>query len=410
MPKSAMGMSAFNPLLPEYVRDPHPFLHRLRAHDPIHRSPVLGVWVLTRYADVHAALRDERFSASSRHWRNHERFFFRQSLGGQSLLAEAYGKWMLQLDPPDHTRLRALVNKAFTPRVVESLSGRIQQAVDRLLEPVIESANMDLVSDLAYPLPIIIIAELLGVPPEDHEKIKTWSRGLLPSFTPAMSAARAREASDTIAAFNDYFRHLAKQRRSQPRDDLLSALLAAREREDRLSEDELLATCILLAFAGHASTVQLIAGAALALIENPAQLQHLRDEAGMITPAIEESLRFVSPLQLVYRTTRDQVIIKDVTIPPGEMVFLSLSGANRDPAQFADPDRFDIRRSENRHVAFGYGIHYCAGAPLARLEARIAISTLLRRMCCIELAGEPTREPSLLLRGLSSLRIRFSAM
>jgi cytochrome P450 len=404
----------FNPLLPAYRQDPHPFLHRLRAADPVHRSPVLGVWVLTRYADVHAALRDERFSADARHWENHQRFFFRSGAGAGSPLADAYANWMLQLDPPDHTRLRALVNRAFTPQIADMLAPRVQRAVDELLARVLPAGRMDVVADLAYPLPILVICELLGVPASDHGRIEGWSRRMLPSFSPAMSAAAAREVGEAIESFRDYVRFLARQRRAEPRQDLISALIAAREQGDRLSEDELLSTCILIAFAGHASTVQLIAGAVLALLENRGELERLRrDPARLIGPAIEESIRYVSPLQLVYRTTTvasgGVEVGGTATIPPKQMVFLSLAAANCDPAQFVDPDRFDIARAENRHLGFGYGIHYCAGAPLARTEGRIAVATLLRRAAHLELDGPPTREPSLLLRGLSSLPIRFES-
>jgi cytochrome P450 len=398
----------FNPLLPSYRDDPHPFLHRLRETDPVHRSPLLGVWVLTRYADVLAALRDERFSADARHWQDYRKFFFRDALGGGSALAEAYGKWMLQLDPPDHTRLRALVNKAFTPRVAESLGPRVRRAVDELMAPGVARGEMDLITELAYPLPIIVIAELLGVPRADHDKIKSWSTDILPSFSPALSAAKVRQISDALGNFREYFRYLAEQRRRAPQNDLISGLIAAREQGDRLSEDELLATCILIAFAGHASTVQLIGGALQALLEHRQQLERLRREPRLITSAIEESLRYVSPLQLVYRTTRDAVNVAGKTIPANEMVFLSLAAANRDPLQFPEPDRFDIARAENRHVAFGYGIHYCAGAPLARIEAQLAVSMMLAKCSGIEMNGAATRENSLLLRGLTSLPIRFA--
>jgi cytochrome P450 len=267
---------------------------------------------------------------------------------------------------------------------------------------------MDVIADLAYPLPIIVIAELLGVPPEDHEKIKHWSAALLPSFSPALSAATVARVGDAIDAFNDYFRTLARRRRAEPRDDLMSALIAAREQGDRLSEDELLATCILLAFAGHASTVQLIGNAAVELLRRPDELARLRGDWSLLGGAIEETLRHASPLQLVYRTTIDDVSLGGKTIPKHQMVFVSLAAANRDPEQFPDPDRFDVTRKDNRHVAFGHSIHYCAGAPLARLEGQVAIRTLFERFAGLELRGEPTREPSLLLRGLTSIPVRFA--
>jgi cytochrome P450 len=399
----------YNPFLPAFRDDPHPFYRRMRDEDPVHFSPTVGVWVLTRYADVMTALRDPRISASARHWRHYERFFFRKGSDGVSPMAQTYDRWMLQMDPPDHTRIRGLFTKAFTPRVVERMRGAIQRITDNLIDAFASRGTVDLMPELAFPLPIKVIADLLGVPEADHDRIKHWSESLLPSLTPALSAAAAREVNIAAAEFRDYFRELAKLRRAEPRDDLLSGMVAAADNDDRLNEDELISTCILLAFAGHATTVQLIANAVVFLLNNPDQLELLRRDPNLLPGAIEETLRMASPIQIVYRTTLQDVPVGGRVIPAGEMLFVSLAAANRDPQQFADPDRFDIRRADNRHLAFGNHIHYCAGAPLARLEAHVAAETLLRRLPNLRLVGPVQREPSLVLRGIKSLPLAFDA-
>jgi cytochrome P450 len=244
---AAAGPARFNPLLPEYVVNPYPQLHRLREEDPVHWSSTLGVWIITRYADVLAALKDPRFSCMAGRWDQYEKFFLR---GGSatSPMAEMYSKWMLQLDPPDHTRLRALVNKAFTPSVVEAMRPRIQGMVDDILDRVVESGTMEVMDDLAFPLPILVIADLLGVPREDYEKIRNWTHALLPSLSPAISANGVAKVNEVIVEYREYFRDLAAKRRAEPKNDMLTALIHARENGQKLSEDELLATCILLAF------------------------------------------------------------------------------------------------------------------------------------------------------------------
>jgi pimeloyl-[acyl-carrier protein] synthase len=406
-PSGSADPIQFNPLQSDFIVDPHPQLHRLRAEDPVHWSAVLGVWVLTRYADVHAAMRDSRFSSDSSKWASFSKFFLRGATS-PTPMSEMYSKWMLQMDPPDHTRLRALVNKSFTPRVVEAMHPTIQGMVDKLIDDVIAKGKMDVMSDLAFPLPILVICALLGVPAQDYEKIRVWTHELLPSMTPAISAAGMARINEVIVEYREYFRQLADQRRKEPRDDLLSALIAAREQDQKLSEEELLATCILLAFAGHATTAQLTGKAILTFLQNPDQMEKLRADPSLIGGAIEEACRYETPLQVLYRATMQDVEIGGKVIPKNQLVFLSLAAANRDPAQFDDPDRFDITRDASKHVAFAYGIHYCAGAPLARLEGQIAINTLLRRLKDIHVDVDGIRrEPSLILRGLTALPVTF---
>jgi cytochrome P450 len=401
----------FNPLLPEYRDDPYPFLHRLREQEPVHWSQLIGVWVLTRYADVSTALRDERFSASAKNWSQYERFFLRREIDRNSPLTQLYGNWMLQVDPPHHTRLRALVSKAFTPRRVESMRERIRAIVNEALDGLASPGHLDVVSDLAYPLPVIVISDMLGVPREDHGKIKDWTAKLLPSLGPALSIAALRQVNDALSDFREYIRGLCELRRASPRDDMLSALIAAQEQGDRLNDNELFATFILLALAGHASSVQALSNTILSLIRNPDQLALLRSRPDYMAAAVEESLRYESPLQILYRTTLEPVRIGGTTIGPNQMVFLSMPAANRDPDRFPDPDRFDICRQDNRHLSFGYGVHYCAGAALGRLEIQIAIEVILQRMANLRLADQPLqRESSLLLRGLTSLPVDFDPL
>jgi pimeloyl-[acyl-carrier protein] synthase len=397
----------FNPLLPEYIVDPHPQLHRLRAEDPVHWSSTLGVWMITRYADVMAILHDRRFSSMAGRWDQYPKFFLR---GGStsSPMAEMYSKWMLQVDPPDHTRLRALVNKAFTPRAVEAMRPRIQRMVDELLDPVIPTGRMDVMADIGFPLPVLVICDLLGVPRSEYSNIRQWTQDLLRSLSPAISAQGMARVNEVIVKLREYFRSLANERRKQPKDDMMSALLAAREQGDKLNEEELLATCVLLAFAGHATTAQLTGKGMLVLLQNPDQLELLRSNPSLIVGAVEEMLRYEGTLQMVYRSTIEEVTIGGKTIPARQMVFASLAAANRDPAQFPDPDRFDITRDASKHLSFGHGIHYCVGAPLGRLESQIAINTMLRRLPNLKVCATGVRrESSLLLRGLVELPVTF---
>jgi cytochrome P450 len=391
----------FNPMDPEFVADPYPTYHRLRTEDPVHHSP-LGFWVLTRYDDVVAALRDPRLAKEA------IASFVAARFGAP---VPATGLSMLDRDPPDHTRLLGLVSKAFTPRVVEGLRPRIQQIVDALIDGAAARGSMDLIEEFAYPIPVIVICEMLGVPVEDHEHFKGWSldiaRGLdLIWLGPDSEVGRRSIAARQALA--DYFRGLIAQRRAAPRTDLLSGLIAAEEAGDKLNEVELLATCILLLIAGHETTVNLIGNGTLALLRHRDQLERLQREPGLITSAVEELLRFDGPVQRTARIPSEDMTIGGHTIAKGEMVMPFIGAADRDPAQFRDPDRLDIGRTDNRHIAFGWGIHFCLGAPLARLEGQIAISTLVRRLPKLSLATDaPEYRQSLTLRGLKALPVSF---
>jgi cytochrome P450 len=392
----------FNPFLPEFHADPYPAYHRLRERAPVYRMP-LGFYVVTRYDDVVTVLRDPRFGRA----------------GFEPLLASVYGEpgqdampsSMLFRDPPDHTRLRALVSRAFTPRVVEAMRPRIQGIVDGLLDRAEKSGGMEVIADLAYPLPVRVICEMLGVPLEDQESIKQWSSDVaraldtigLPGDDEVMQRGRAGRA-----ALGRYFHGLLPERRARPRDDLLSLLIAAEEQGDRLSEGELLATCVLLFIAGHETTVNLIGNGLLALLRHPVEADRLRADPALLPAGIEELLRFDSPVQRTARIANAEVEIGGQAMPPGTMVIAAIGAANRDPAHFPDPDRLDVGRADNRHVAFGFGIHYCLGAPLARVEGQIAIGSLLRRFPKLAMAsGPPDWRESSTLRGLRALPVTF---
>ena len=392
----------FNPSLPEFHANPYPFYHRLRAAEPVHQTP-MGFWVLTRFDDAVMVLRDPRFGRD----------------GFEQVLAAVYGddkesgrlpRSMLFRDPPDHTRLRALVSKAFTPRVIEGMRAHIQAIVDRLLDRVQAAKRMDVIADLAYPLPVTVICEMLGVPTEDRGSIRQWSfdvaRSLDAIGVPAdvEIMTRGRTARH---ALGDYFRRLLPERRRHPQDDLLSLLIAAEEQGDKLSEGELLATCVLLFIAGHETTVNLIGDGLLALLRHPDQLERLADDSTLVHGAVEELLRYDSPVQRTARITNADVEIGGHSIAKGSMVVAAIGAANRDPAQFPDPDRLDIARRDNRHIAFGFGIHFCLGAPLARVEGQIALGTLIGRMPGLALAEPPAWRESSTLRGLQALPVTF---
>jgi pimeloyl-[acyl-carrier protein] synthase len=318
---------------------------------------------------------------------------------------------MLFRDPPDHTRLRALVSKAFTPRVIEHMRAHIQEIVDRLLDRVQPAGAMDVIADLAYPLPVTVICEMLGVPLTDHESIRDWSADIarsldaigLPSDVEIVERGRVARR-----AIGDYFRRLVPRRRADPQNDLLTGLIAAEEQGDKLSEGEVIAMCVLLFIAGHETTVNLIGNGLLALLRHPEQLGRIQRDPALVTGAVEELLRYDSPVQRTARITSADVELGGRTLPAGSMVVAALGAANRDPAQFADPDRLDVNRRDVRHISFGYGIHFCLGAPLARVEGQIALGTLLRRAPRLALAEtSPEWRESSVLRGLKRLRVTF---
>ena len=400
-------LSLDNILQPEVLADPYPFYHRLRSEAPIHWDARHG-WVLSRHSDVVAALRDPRMSAEraglTTEWIPEP---VRPAL---EPAVRAFGRQMLFLDPPDHTRLRGLVNKAFTPRAVERVRQRVVEIVGELLDPLQHDGYMDVIRDFAFPLPVIVIAGKMGVPAEDREQFTQWTFDLGALIDGnSLTFTSALEALQGVTALMDYFRAIIADHQAHPRDDLLQGLITAEERGTRLDEDELLGNCMLLLAAGHGTTMHLIGNGLLALLRHPDQLQRLRDEPSLAPSAVVELLRYDGPVQLTSRRALTEMAIGGQPIQVGENVVMVLGAANHDPAQFADPDRLDLARQDNRYVAFGHGIHYCVGAPLAQLEAQIALTMLAQRFPGLALATEePQWDRSLVFRGLQTFPVTLA--
>ena len=376
---------------PAVLADPYPLLHRLRAEAPVRWDETQRVWTLARYRDALFALREDGIFSSAIH-------------GGGGVLDTS--SWFVFHDPPRHTRLRNLVAAAFTPAVVERLRSRVQAIVDLLLERLAEAGTGDLVANFAFPLPAMVISELLGVPAADLDRVKTWSADLAALGSTVKVAAdradRIRRAQQSAAALNDYFRHVVRHRREGRDDDLVSGLVRAQADGARLEEDELVETCTFLLFTGHETTTNLIGNGVAALLDNPAELARLRGEPALIETAVEEFLRYESSNQLGNRRAIADVVIGGVPMPAGTLVTLCIGAANRDPAQFPGPDRLDITRAPNRHLAFATGIHACAGMWLARMEGRVAIGRLVARFPRLERAGPFVRGGRARFRGFAS--------
>jgi cytochrome P450 len=401
--QTATSAPLFNPLSPEFIRNPYPHYARMRTTDPMHLTP-LGVYVASRHAEVSLVVRDKRFGKEYAD-RTMRRY-------GPKIMEEplfrSFGLTMLQQDPPDHTRLRGLVVKAFTARRVEDMRPRIQQVVDETLDRIIPQGRMDLIEDFAFRLPVTIICDMLGIPDEHRELFYTGSRDSGRILEPVpLSPEEIKDGNARSAMSAMYFQQLFELRRKEPGDDLTTQLVQAEEAGDKLTNEELTANIILLFGAGHETTVNLIGNGLLALHRNPEQLALLKAKPELITNAIEEFLRYDSSVQMTGRVTLED--IEDLggkRIPKGESVLCLLGSANHDPAVYPDhPERLDITRPNVRPLSFGGGIHFCLGAQLARLEAEVAISTLLRRLPDLRLddAENPEWRPTFVLRGLKQL-------
>ena len=388
---------AFDPRDAAFRADPYAVYDLLRAAAPAFFWEPWGIWFLTRYEDCNALLRDPRLVHGEMNG---------SPPAEQRALFDLQRNWLLFKNPPDHTRLRRLVHAAFTPRMVERMRGQIAATTDRLLDRIAEAGRADLIADLAFPLPVTVIAGLLGVPATDQAQFHVWSRALAHSLDLTEDPAVYSRASSAAAELTAYLREIAAERRRAPQDDLLSALLAVEDQGGTLSEAELYATVTLLLVAGHETTVNLIGNGVLALLRHPDQLRELRAEPGLIKTAVEELLRFDSPVQATTRIAREDLVVCGQTVRAGQEVSLMLGAANHDPARFSDPHRLDLRRDPNPHLAFGSGIHYCLGAPLARLEGQIAIGRLVERMPRLALAtDQPVYAGNFVLRGLTELPI-----
>jgi cytochrome P450 len=401
--QTASSAPLFNPLAPEFIRNPYPHYERMRTTDPVHLTP-LGMYVASRHAEVSLVMRDKRFGKDYV-----ERTVRRY---GPQIMDEpvfrSMSHWMLQQDPPDHTRLRGLVVKAFTARRVEDMRPRIQQVVDETLDRIIPQGKMDLIEDFAFRLPVTIICDMLGIPEDHREAFYTGSRDggrLLDPVPLSPEEIKQGNASNALAAM--YFQQLFDLRRKSPGDDLVTELVQAEEDGSKLTNEELTANIILLFGAGHETTVNLIGNGLLALHRNPDQLALLKARPELITNAIEEFLRYDSSVQLTGRVALEDIDdLGGKRIPKGETVLCLLGSANHDPAVYPDnPERLDITRPNVKPLSFGGGIHFCLGAQLARIEAEIAISTLLRRLPDLRLDDAVNAEwrPTFVLRGLKRL-------
>ena len=396
-------MVAFNPFVPSFRRNPYLQYSRLRAEEPVHRSGALQAWVLTRYADCAAVLRDPAtFSSDQRQAGGRVGELIREQRAA-SPLGDA--RTLLTIDPPAHTRMRAIVNRAFTPRRVAELRPRIEEIARDLLATAPARGTFDLMSALARPLPVIVIAELLGVPPADRDRFARWSSVIAATTDLRSSETAVAAAREVTRELMDYFRGYVDRRRESPGSDLLSALTGAAADEE-LTTDEILAFAILLLVAGHETTTNLIGNGALALLGRPEVADRMRADPPIATLAVEEMLRFDSPVQAVVRVARAGTRIGGTAVERGDLLLVMLGAANRDPEQFDRPDEFRESRPSNRHLSFGLGPHFCLGAPLARLEAEIAFAALLGRYSSLEAgAAAPERGGTLLLRGLTRLPV-----
>ncbi len=399
---------AFDPGDPQFIRDPFPLLARLREEDPVHWSEPLGAWILTRHADVREASRDPRLSSDRM-----RPFFEAQPEDLRRRLSALEGnvsRWAVFIDPPRHTRLRALMSHAFTSRAVERLRASVAARIDELLTPLAGRDEFDLVGEFAWLLPAGVIADLLGVPREDIGRLKDWSDELSGFvFSGRHVQAKYQRAARGVGEMAEYFARLIETKRARPCEDLISALVAATDGGERLTPEELEAMCVLLLFAGHETTTHLIGNGMHALLSQPqarAALASRRADAAFVESAIEELLRFDGPSLAQGRVAAEDLEIGGKRIRRHERVFLMLAAANRDPRAFDDPDTLRLARTPNAHVTFGYGIHFCVGAPLARLEGQLAFPRLLERFPRLELAAPPQWMDSLVIRGAHQIRVR----
>ena len=417
----------------EIRSNPYPFYEQLRNQDPVHWDEELGFWVLTHYSDIDSLYTDERFSRAQGLMRGFQRLSESERHIAEPVY-HSFSKTVFYADPPDHTHLRGLMNHAFTPRRVERLRPYIQNTVNELLDIAQAKANVDMIHDLAYPLPVMVISELLGLPASDRAQFKKWSDDLFAILGTVRhkSSDLLERAEQSLNEMTEYVKDLSHERREHPKDDLLTALLSVTEEESTacphphglssahatgelvreqdaspaLTQEELVANINILLSTGHETTTHLIGNGLLALLHHPEQLEKLQTQPGLLAPAIEEMLRYDNPVQITYRSALEDASIKGKQIRKGDLVNTIIGSANRDPQRFSNPDSFDITRNEGRHLGFGIGIHFCIGAPLVRLEAEIVFETILHRFPRISLGtGTLEWQEHPIFRGLKSLPV-----
>ena len=388
-----------------FVADPYPVYAELRERKPVCYDELTDHWLVSRYVDVDALLRDRRFGRTYVHVATHAEMGRPEEPTSLAPFWHLIRSGILDMEPPDHTRVRSLVSKAFTPRMVEGLRDRIQTMMDELVDEVEGTGSFDLIETIAEPLPVAVIAELLGVPPGDRQLLRPWSADICGMYELNPTDEAEATAVRACVEFSDYLRSLSRERRAAPSDDLISALGQVVDAGERLTEDELIGTCVLLLNAGHEATVNVTGNGWWSLYRNPDQLARLRGDPSLLPRAIEELLRWDTPLQMFERWVLEDFELHGETIPRGAELGLLFGSANRDPDVFDRPDDLDLGREPNPHVSFGAGIHFCLGAPLARLELTTSFGTLLRRLPAMELIEEPTWKPNYIIRGLHELRV-----
>ncbi|WP_256103560.1 cytochrome P450 [Streptomyces sp. ODS05-4] len=395
----------FHPWSPAFRADPYPAYAALRERGRVHWFEPSRQYLVPRHADVSALLRDRRLGRTYLHRFSHEEFGRTPPPAAHEPFTVLNGHGLLDLEAPDHTRIRRLVAKAFTPRTVDHLEPVVRRLAAELVDGLLADGGGDLLTAVAEPLPVAVIAEMLGIPAADRAPLRPWSAAICGMYELKPDEQTARRAVTASEEFSAYLRRLIAVRRKEPGEDLISALIAAHDEGDRLTEQEMVSTCVLLLNAGHEATVNTTANGWWALFRHPEQLAALREGRVGVESAVEELLRYATPLQLFERWVLDDIEIDGATIPRGSEVALLFGSANRDPDRFPDPETLDLARADNPHVSFGAGIHYCLGAPLARLELTASFTELLRRAPGMRLTAEPAWRPGFVIRGLEELMV-----
>lgn len=396
----------FAPNDPAFIADPYPVYAELREHAPVLYDEATDHYLISRYEDVSALLRDRRFGRTYLHVASHEEMGRPTPPAWHDPFWDLINAGILDMEPPDHTRVRRLVSKAFTPRYVEGLRPRVQEIMDGLVDRVAGAGEFDLLAELAEPLPVTVIADMLGVPESDRHLLRPWSADICKMYELNPSLEMQRDAVRASVEFSEYLRALLRERRAHPGEDLISQLALVLDEGERLTESELVGTCVLLLNAGHEATVNATGIAWWTLFRHPEQLARLREDRSLLPTAIEELLRFDTPAPMFERWVLEHFELHGTQIPRGAELGLLFASANRDPAAFDRPDDLILERDPNPHLTFGAGIHFCLGAPLGRQELQVSFGTILERLPHLELVAEPVWKPGYVLRGLAELRVR----
>ncbi|AWI28307.1 cytochrome P450 [Streptomyces tirandamycinicus] len=402
-----MDAPVFAPWSPAFTADPYPAYAELRERGRVHWFEPTRQWLVPHYADVSALLRDRRLGRTYLHRFTHEEFGRTPPPPGHEPFHTLNDNGLLDLEAPDHTRIRRLVTKAFTPRTVQALEPTVRRLAAGLVRALVKNGGGDLLAEVAEPLPVAVIAEMLGIPESDRGSLRPWSADICGMFELNPSEETAARAVRASVEFSAYLRELIAERRARPGGDLVSALISAHDEGETLSEQEMVSTCVLLLNAGHEATVNTTANGWWTLFRHPAELARLRADHSLLSTAVEELMRYDTPLQMFERWVLDDIEIGGTVVPRGSELALLFGSANRDPARFERPGELDLGRADNPHITFGAGVHYCLGAPLARVELAASFGELLRQAPTMRLAAEPEWKPGYVIRGLRELRVEL---